>query len=195
MPDVLIGCVVFFESSESLVGGVASEGSVVSAQILAAGELDSKEACWQRVLQRCQSNLHVVFAMSPVGETLQRRCRDFPALVSNTIIDWFDPWPESALQSVATTFLQVGAMLPSLEPFPCALRRQTVDRVESCANWLGTPLTAKVFLQFGGLWRGPRSGASLSELLPILERQRLCARGHTHTCGACHDHHSVQERA
>jgi P-loop containing dynein motor region D4 len=51
----------------------------------------------------------VVLAMSPVGDTLRTRCRNFPGLVNNTVIDWFEPWSEQALQSVATAFLQVDA--------------------------------------------------------------------------------------
>ena len=68
---------------------------------------DSKEACWAQFVLQCRNNLHVVLAMSPVGETLRTRCRNFPGLVNNTVIDWFEPWPEQALHSVATVFLQV----------------------------------------------------------------------------------------
>ena len=43
---------------------------------------------------------------SPVGESLRRRARQFPALVNNTIIDWYFPWPKDALLNVATKFLE-----------------------------------------------------------------------------------------
>jgi len=43
--------------------------------------------------------------MSPAGENLRMRCRNFPGLVSNTSIDWFFPWPEDALSAVAKHFL------------------------------------------------------------------------------------------
>jgi dynein heavy chain len=43
--------------------------------------------------------------MSPAGDTLRLRCRNFPGLVSNTSIDWFFPWPEDALSAVASYFL------------------------------------------------------------------------------------------
>eukprot|EP00001_Collodictyon_triciliatum_P041765 07506_5 len=43
--------------------------------------------------------------MSPAGELLRRRCRNFPGLVNNTVIDWFTLWPEQALYSVASVFL------------------------------------------------------------------------------------------
>jgi dynein heavy chain len=49
--------------------------------------------------------MHVVLCMSPTGEKLRTRCRNFPGMVNNTVIDWFLPWPEQALQSVADVFL------------------------------------------------------------------------------------------
>ena len=76
-------------------------------QVAKKGLTDTKEACWSYYVQKCQNNLHVVLAMSPVGETLPTRCRNFPGMVNNTVIDWFEPWPEQALQSVATAFLKV----------------------------------------------------------------------------------------
>ena len=60
----------------------------------AAGLPDHKEACWAAFVDECRNNLHVVLAMSPVGETLRTRCRNFPGMVNNTVIDWFEPWPE-----------------------------------------------------------------------------------------------------
>jgi dynein heavy chain, axonemal len=42
---------------------------------------------------------------SPVGESFRSRSRKFPALVNCTVIDWFHPWPEDALFSVASKFL------------------------------------------------------------------------------------------
>jgi hypothetical protein len=121
---------------------------------VAAGLDDSREGLWNFFVDRCRANLHVVLAMSPVGEALRTRCRraggagrhaqpgalpglasqllallagggwwalrrfqgarrvgcfggllhsadcmhipprNFPGLVNNTVIDWFEPWPE-----------------------------------------------------------------------------------------------------
>lgn len=74
----------------------------------------SRENCWQYFVSRCADNLHVVLNMSPVGDKLRERCRNFPGLVNNTVIDWFLPWPEQALTAVATVFLGGGesAMIP-----------------------------------------------------------------------------------
>jgi dynein heavy chain len=43
--------------------------------------------------------------MTPAGEQLMLRCRNFPGLVSSTTIDWFFAWPIEALSDVASYFL------------------------------------------------------------------------------------------
>ena len=67
---------------------------------------ETKEFRWQYLVKRCRENIHIVLCMSPAGDTLRLRCRNFPGLVSNTSIDWFFPWPEDALSAVAFYFLQ-----------------------------------------------------------------------------------------
>jgi dynein heavy chain len=55
---------------------------------------------------RCRSNIHVMLAFSPIGEDFRRRLRMFPSIVNCTTIDWFLPWPNDALSSVAQYFLE-----------------------------------------------------------------------------------------
>jgi dynein heavy chain len=55
-------------------------------------------------VSRCRSNLHVVLALSPIGDAFRTRLRMFPSLVNCCTIDWFTKWPEEALRSVATFF-------------------------------------------------------------------------------------------
>jgi len=43
--------------------------------------------------------------MSPVGDQLRIRCRDFPSLVNCCTLDWFDTWPPQALETVAYKFI------------------------------------------------------------------------------------------
>jgi dynein heavy chain, axonemal len=52
-------------------------------------------------LARVKRNIHMVLAMSPMGEPFRNRLRMFPALVNCTTIDWFSEWPDEALKSVA----------------------------------------------------------------------------------------------
>ena len=92
-------------------------GALVRDEVAAAGLPESKDACWARFVSRCRDNLHVVLAMSPVGEALRTRCRNFPGMVNNTVIDWFDPWPAQALTAVATAFLaDEAALAPTIKP-------------------------------------------------------------------------------
>lgn len=61
-----------------------------------------------------KSNIHIVLAMSPIGDDIKRRLRMFPSLVNCCAIDFFLPWPQQALHSVAMHFLQEIPDLPQL---------------------------------------------------------------------------------
>ena len=58
-------------------------------------------ALWAWFIERCRMNVHVALCMSPIGEGLRTRLRQFPSLINCTTIDWFDKWPTEALQAVA----------------------------------------------------------------------------------------------
>ncbi|KAG9351776.1 hypothetical protein JZ751_023027 [Albula glossodonta] len=81
-------------------------------EALKMGSGPSKESIWQYFVNKSANNLHIVLGMSPVGDTLRTRCRNFPGLVNNTGIDWFLPWPPQALLAVAQSFLGESAMIP-----------------------------------------------------------------------------------
>lgn len=66
---------------------------------------ETKDDLWNYFLEKVKDNLHIILAMSPAGDSLRIRCRNFPGMVSNTSIDWFFNWPEEALESVANYFL------------------------------------------------------------------------------------------
>ncbi|EDW55574.1 GM17246 [Drosophila sechellia] len=53
----------------------------------------------------CKDQLHIVLAMSPIGDALRNRIRKFPSIVNCCTIDWFQSWPEDALLAVSTRFL------------------------------------------------------------------------------------------
>ena len=78
----------------------------VRKEVKEAGIADTKESCWSFFVNKARTNMHIVLAMSPSGDTLRRRCRNFPGLVANTVIDWFFAWPEDALEKVAEFFLR-----------------------------------------------------------------------------------------
>jgi dynein heavy chain len=66
---------------------------------------ETADLLWNFFIERVRSNLHVVLAMSPIGDNLRNRCRMYPGLVNCTTIDWFHVWPPEALQEVAMKFL------------------------------------------------------------------------------------------
>uniref|UniRef100_A0A3B3Y630 AAA+ ATPase domain-containing protein n=1 Tax=Poecilia mexicana TaxID=48701 RepID=A0A3B3Y630_9TELE len=85
----------------------------IRMELRGLGLIDSRDNCWSFFIERIRRQLKVVLCFSPVGFTLRTRARKFPALVNCTAIDWFHPWPQLALQSVSTTFID---KIPGLEP-------------------------------------------------------------------------------
>ncbi|KAJ3373477.1 Dynein heavy chain 3, axonemal [Kappamyces sp. JEL0680] len=75
------------------------------------GEM-SPAALYNQFIGRCKENLHVVLCMSPIGEAFRNRLRMFPSLVNCCTIDWFQVWPEDALDMVAVKFLEDIEMEP-----------------------------------------------------------------------------------
>uniref|UniRef100_A0AAV2KWR9 AAA+ ATPase domain-containing protein n=1 Tax=Knipowitschia caucasica TaxID=637954 RepID=A0AAV2KWR9_KNICA len=93
------------DEKESLLNQVREEAQ-------SSGVGHTKESLWNFFVNKCSNNLHVVLGMSPVGDTLRTRCRNFPGLMNNTVIDWFQPWPPQALLAVAQSFLGHNSMIP-----------------------------------------------------------------------------------
>ncbi|XP_047141246.1 dynein axonemal heavy chain 10 isoform X1 [Hydra vulgaris] len=101
----MVPALFFDEEKESILSAIRDEAQT-------HGVPGSKEALWQYFVTKCSNNLHVVLAMSPVGDVLKNRCRNFPGLVNNTSIDWFMPWPRQALFAVASKFLANNQLIP-----------------------------------------------------------------------------------
>ena len=70
----------------------------------------SETNLFKTYLSRVIRNLHIVLAMSPVGDNFIQRLRMFPSLVNLCTIDWFTEWPEDALESVANDALTQNDM-------------------------------------------------------------------------------------
>ena len=96
-------------------------------EVKASGEPDytNPDVCWSYFINKTRAHLHISMCFSPVAGTFARWCRQFPALANTTVIDWFHPWPQDALLSVAQRFLasvQLGApeMVVSVSEFMAA---------------------------------------------------------------------------
>ena len=70
-----------------------------------AGKGEGRDAIMAYFVQLVRENLHIVLAFSPIGDTFRNRCRRYPALINCCSIDYFSPWSEDALYSVAERFL------------------------------------------------------------------------------------------
>ncbi|NXU08026.1 DYH3 protein, partial [Pardalotus punctatus] len=63
-------------------------------------------AMYSYFIERVKKNLHIVLAMSPIGDAFRNRLRMFPSLINCCTIDWFQTWPADALEMVANKFLE-----------------------------------------------------------------------------------------
>ena len=54
---------------------------------------ETRDSCLTTFVRRSRENLHIVLAMSPVGDALRIRCRNFNALINCCTVDWFMKWP------------------------------------------------------------------------------------------------------
>ncbi|CAD7085089.1 unnamed protein product [Hermetia illucens] len=95
------------EEKDAIVGACRSNAEK-------AGLAPTKDSVWSYFLNVCAENLHVVLCMSPSGDALRNRCRNFPGLVGSTYIDWVFPWPQQALSAVAEGFLMEHPMIPEI---------------------------------------------------------------------------------
>ncbi|KAK9817742.1 hypothetical protein WJX72_001478 [[Myrmecia] bisecta] len=86
------------EDKDEIVNALRSETKSL-------GLVDTSENCWATFISKVRSNLHMVFTASPVGANFRVRSQRFLATVNSTVIDWFQPWPEASLHSVAKKFL------------------------------------------------------------------------------------------
>ena len=70
-----------------------------------AGIMDTPENLWDYFVEKSRKFLHLCLCFSPVGDKFRIRARQFPALINCTCFDYFHPWPEEALISVAKRFI------------------------------------------------------------------------------------------
>lgn len=69
------------------------------------GIVCTKASIYSLFISQVKKHLHVMIALSPIGNSFRRRVRMFPSLISCCTIDWFSEWPAEALQNVATRII------------------------------------------------------------------------------------------
>ncbi|XP_063282706.1 dynein axonemal heavy chain 1 [Pelobates fuscus] len=97
------------------------------------GQQPTKANLMAAYTRRVKGNIHTVLCMSPIGEVFRARLRQFPALVTCCTIDWFNEWPEDALESVASSFLVEIPELDSKESSVSGMIKMCVEMHQSVA--------------------------------------------------------------
>ncbi|XP_064861656.1 dynein axonemal heavy chain 11 [Oncorhynchus nerka] len=148
----------------------------IRMELRGLGLIDNRDNCWAFFIERIRRQLKVVLCFSPVGFTLRTRARKFPALVNCTAIDWFHSWPQLALQSVSTTFIE---KIPDLEPDVRASISEFISYAHTSVNEVSVKYqqnekhfnytTPKSFLEFMKLY-GNLLGTKRRELTQKMER-------------------------
>ncbi|GBG24145.1 Dynein heavy chain 9, axonemal [Hondaea fermentalgiana] len=87
------------EERESIAQSVA-----INAK--AAGYKPDVAGSFAYFTEKVQKDLHWIFSFDPKACDLQSWLRAFPALAQGTVVNWFHPWPEKALRSVAVMLLE-----------------------------------------------------------------------------------------
>lgn len=57
-------------------------------------------------INRCKEKLHIILSFSPIGASFRSRLRLYPSLVNCCTIDWYEAWPEEALEMVADHWMK-----------------------------------------------------------------------------------------
>jgi dynein heavy chain len=61
------------------------------------GLTEAPENLFNWFFNNIKDNLHLSITFSPLGKSFKEYCRNYPALINNTTIDYFFKWPEDAL--------------------------------------------------------------------------------------------------
>ena len=77
----------------------------IPAEFTQGKKLTNDQETMAAFIENCKAKIHFVLCLSPIGDGFRKRILTFPSLVSCTTIDWFLPWPEEALSSVAKFYL------------------------------------------------------------------------------------------
>ncbi|KYQ51703.1 Dynein heavy chain 10, axonemal [Trachymyrmex zeteki] len=172
----------------------------------------SKKSVWSYFAKTCTANLRIALAMSPSGDALRTRCRNYPGLINNTTIDWMFPWPQQALVAVANVLLRDNPIVPReykevivshivyvhtsvlqyTVDFATKLRRRNyvtpwhfMDFINTYLNLLVEKknfINSRCTRLSGGLQKIIEASVTLTELNKVLAEQRIKVGDQTRNC-------------
>ena len=85
---------------EMFIGNLRNEAK-------ANGVSNNQDDLTKYFLNKMKQMIKVLLCFSPVGDNFRVKSRKFPGLINSTSMDWFHPWPYSALIDVANRLLKL----------------------------------------------------------------------------------------
>jgi dynein heavy chain len=92
----------------------------------------SSNTCWTFFQSEVARKFHFIFSFSPLHPLFRSRADRFPALFKCTILDFFHPWPKTALIQVARKYL--AEINPEIFSGKDELLEATVDFMPYCVQ-------------------------------------------------------------
>ena len=136
------------------------ERDAICSMVREKGISGTNESLWEYFIETSRNNLRIILAMSPSGDKLRVRCRNFPCLISSMTIVWFFSWPKEALIEVASHFLSTDT---NIDPntFDVVINHmvfvheQVRKKAQSYTQITSRPnyVTSKTFLDFISTFR------------------------------------------
>jgi hypothetical protein len=102
LSNLLIDCEIPHLFARDEMEGIKAE--------LAQMEMLSDVDYWELFMERVRRNLHIILVFSPFGSIFKDSMLSFTALRNETTIDWYMPWSQDALESVAGASLGKAAI-------------------------------------------------------------------------------------
>lgn len=65
----------------------------------------SPKALYNLFVNVIREQLHIILCFSPINNNFRTYFRNYPSIINSCTIDWFHPWPNDALSSIAQRFL------------------------------------------------------------------------------------------
>ena len=82
------------------------EKDQIRAEMAQNVDLQQEGDLFELFLNRVKHNLHIVLVFSPYGTVFKDAMLSYPALRTETTIDWYMPWSQGALESIGTSSLK-----------------------------------------------------------------------------------------
>ncbi|KAF8769940.1 Dynein heavy chain 7 like protein [Argiope bruennichi] len=97
-------------------------------------------------VKRSSENMHIIIAMSPIGNAFRVRLRQFPSLINCCTIDWFQTWPEDALERVAEHYFKDMELKKSMKKNSVIICKYFHVRSQELSNMFASELGRQTYI-------------------------------------------------